>query len=56
MSCGAMDLAPLFNAIGTLEGPLLLLLLGLLAAIFAVSSVLVISLSGNVDLLIVLLP
>jgi hypothetical protein len=55
MSCGAMDLAPLFSIIGTSEGPLFLLLRGLLAAISAISSVLAISPVNGVDLLIVLL-
>jgi hypothetical protein len=56
ISCGAMDLTPVFCIVRTPEGSLLLLLRGLLAAISVVSSVLVISPIGYVDLPIVLLP
>jgi hypothetical protein len=56
LSYDAMDLAPVFSIIGMLEGPLLLLLWGLLAVISVVSSVLMISPIGCVDLPIILLP
>jgi hypothetical protein len=56
MSCGVMDLAPLFNIIGMPEGPLFLLLRGLLAAISTISSILTISPVSGVELSIILLP
>jgi hypothetical protein len=49
MSCGAMNLAPFFIIIRMPEGPLLLLLQGLLAAISMISPV------NGVDFPIVLL-
>jgi hypothetical protein len=56
MTRGVVNLAPLLRVIGTPKRPLLLLLRGLLAAISAVSSILVIISISCVDLMIILLP
>jgi hypothetical protein len=56
MPRGTVNLTPLLHIIGTSKMHLLFLLQGLLATIFVVSSVLVITLVSCVDLTILLLP
>jgi hypothetical protein len=56
MPRGAVNLAPLLRIIGTPKRSLLFLLLGLLATIFAVSSILAITSVIYVDLAIFIFP